>query len=240
MRSSRPSPSRSAVSAENPSCSRALLGSPKRWPERSQSRAGASAIGVGLPVSSLISSARSRIVVSTPGGEVVGLARRAARGAGDQAARDVLDKDEVAAGDAAVLDRQRLPMQRLPDKGRGHVAPYGVRRAAPASGAEDLARAVDVLEARPHKRQPVAAEIVIAVHLADQLGDRVRAVVEQRNRRVFGRRARLVEGLLGNRAAGRRHRRPSSASGSPSAQSNSFSDVSVLLSWSASGSWIED
>src|SRR3954447_3985258 len=59
-------PSRSAVPAENPRCPRALLGSPKRWPERSQSRAGASAIGVGLPASSLISRARSRIVVSTP------------------------------------------------------------------------------------------------------------------------------------------------------------------------------
>ena len=41
-------------------------GSPYRLPEWSQSRAGASAIGVGLPVSSFTSSASSRIVVSTP------------------------------------------------------------------------------------------------------------------------------------------------------------------------------
>ena len=39
-------------------------------------------------------------------------------------------------------------VQRLPDEGRGHVAPHRVRRAAPAPGAQDLARPVDVLEPR--------------------------------------------------------------------------------------------
>src|SRR5581483_1191461 len=59
------------------------------------------------------------------GAEIVDLARLAAQGASDQAARDVLDEDEVARRDAAVLDRQRLAMQGFPNEGRGHVAPYG-------------------------------------------------------------------------------------------------------------------
>ena len=67
----------------------------------------------------------------------------------------------------------------LPNEGRGDVAPNRVRRAAPLPGAEDLARSVDILKTRPDKRQLVAAEIIIAVHLANQLRDRVRAVMEQ-------------------------------------------------------------
>ena len=124
------------------------------------------------------------MVVSTP---EPGCRFRPARpqAAGHQAARHVLDEDEIAAGDAAVLHRQRLAMQRLPDERRRHVAPDCRRRAAPSAGAEDLAWTVDVLEAGLDERHLVAGEIVIAVHLADELGDRVRAVVEQRDGRVL-------------------------------------------------------
>ena len=157
MRSSAASPSRSGVAARKPELRARFVGSPKRRPERSQSRAGASAIGVGLPVSCVDQPREIEDRRLDPGGEIIDLSRRAAFGAGHQAARDILDKNEVAARDAAILDRQRLAVQRLPDEGRGHVAPYGVRRAAPAPGAENLARAVDILKPRPDKRQPVAA-----------------------------------------------------------------------------------
>ena len=52
-------------------------------------------------------------------------------GLGDQAARDIVDVDEVSAGLSAVLQRQCLAVQRFPDEGRRDIAPDRVRRAAP-------------------------------------------------------------------------------------------------------------
>src|SRR6185503_9733065 len=50
--------------------------------------------------------------------QVVDVAGLAAPRRGDQPLDDVLDVDEVARGDALVLERQRLAVQGLPDEGR--------------------------------------------------------------------------------------------------------------------------
>src|SRR5262249_30459630 len=59
-------PSSCVTPATKPSFSLALVGSPKRWPERSQSLAGVRAIGVAFPVMVLIRFASSRMLVSAP------------------------------------------------------------------------------------------------------------------------------------------------------------------------------
>src|SRR5262249_26328147 len=87
--------------------------------------------------------------------EVVDLARLSAQGAGHEAARDVGHVDEVARRDAALVELERLALERPPDEGRRDVPPDGRRRATPAARAEDLARAVDVLEARADGRHLV-------------------------------------------------------------------------------------
>src|SRR5919199_6385232 len=51
-------------------------------------------------------------------GQIIDLAGLAPERAGDQAPRDVLDEDEVAACRAAVLDRERLAVNRPPHAGR--------------------------------------------------------------------------------------------------------------------------
>ena len=94
-----------------------------------------------------------------------GCRRRRARRCSAQRIRprdDVVDVDEVAARDAAVVDWQRHALERAVDERRRHVPPDRRRRAAPLAGAEDLARAVDVLEARPHRRQAVLLVVVDA------------------------------------------------------------------------------
>src|SRR5215510_7373460 len=77
--------------------------------------------------------------------EVVHVAGLAALGAGKQAARDVLDVDEVAGGDAAVVELERQPLERAVHEGRRDVPPDRRRCAAPPPGSEHLARPVDVL-----------------------------------------------------------------------------------------------
>ena len=94
---------------------------------------GVSAIGVGLPVSSLISLGQLADRGLDAAGEVVD-ARPARRARRRRAGRDdVVDVDEVAGGDAAVLDRQRLALERPVDERRRDVAPDRVRRSR-ASG----------------------------------------------------------------------------------------------------------
>ena len=100
-------------SGDKAEVSRAFSVAAKRWPDRSQSRAGASAIGVGLPVVDVDAFGQIANGDLDAGAEVVGLTRLALERARHQAARDVLDVDEVAAGDAAVLDRQRLADEAL-------------------------------------------------------------------------------------------------------------------------------
>src|SRR4051794_20767066 len=101
------------------------------------------------------------------GGEVVDLAGPAAQRAGLEPARHVLDMDQVAARDAAVLHRQGLVLERLVDEGGGHVPPHGVDGATPATGAEHLAGPVDVLEAGLDEGHAETAPVVVAVQLAD-------------------------------------------------------------------------
>src|SRR5439155_25318511 len=115
------------------------------------------------------------------GRKIIRLTWNAAFGAGHEPARDILDKDKVARCDAAILDRQSLPVQRLPDKGRGHVAPHRMRRSAPAPGAKDLAWSINILEPGSDNRQLVPRGTVVAVHLAELLSARVRAVVKERS-----------------------------------------------------------
>src|SRR4051794_3820278 len=103
------------------------------------------------------------------GGQVVDLAGAAAQRAGRQAGGHVLDVDEVARGNPAVLHWQRLMLQRAVDERRRDVAPHRVDGPAPAAGAEHLARAVDVLEARLDERHAVAAVVVVAAKLAHDL-----------------------------------------------------------------------
>lgn len=137
------------------------------------------------------------------GGQVVDPARRTLERARHQAAGHVLDEDEVAAGIAAVVERQGLAVQRTPDEGRCDIAPDRVHRPPPLAGPKDLARPVDVGEARLDDRQAAALEVVVAVQLADDLGDRVGAVMVERDRLLLGGRRRRVVGLLGDGTGGR-------------------------------------
>src|SRR3546814_16109411 len=61
---------------------------------------------------------------------------------------------------------------------------------------------VDVLETRFDQRQAVAQPVVVPVELADQLRDRIRAVVIERDRGVLVGCLRGVIGFLGHGAAG--------------------------------------
>ena len=96
---------------------------------------------------------------------------------------------------------QRHALERAVDEGRHDVAPDRRGGAAPDARAERLARPVDVLEARAHRRQPEVGVVPDAVELAHDLGDLVRAVVVERDRAILGDGRRILVRLLRQRAA---------------------------------------
>src|SRR5207253_1839349 len=69
--------------------------------------------------------------------------------------------------------------------GWGDVAPHRGGRAAPTAGAENLSRAVDILESSLDEGHAVPGEIVVAVHFANEFRDRVRAVMVEGDGRIF-------------------------------------------------------
>src|SRR5262249_25034079 len=109
-------------------------------------------------------------------GDVVGTPRLTRQRAEHEAVRNVLSVDEVPRRDPTVLDRQGHILQGAVDEGRRDVPPDGRRGAAPLAGAENLSRAVDVLEPGLDRGQIVLLEVVVRVEFADDLGDLVRAV----------------------------------------------------------------
>src|SRR5262249_50326203 len=108
--------------------------------------------------------------------DVVDIAGHTARRAEKQPPDDVVNVDEVARGDARVVEPQWQAPECAVDEGRHDVAPDRRRRTAPPPRAEDLARPVNVLEPRAHGRNAVLALVPDAVELAHHFGDLVRAV----------------------------------------------------------------
>jgi len=153
----------------------------------------------GKPVDALCQLPHRRLGA---GPQIVDFARLALEGACHETAGNVVDEDEVAAGNAAIFHRQRLAMQRPPDEGRCYVAPDGMVRATPAPRAEHLARPVDILEPCLDEGHAVTRPVVVSVHLADQLGDGIGAVVIERHRRILARGFRAAERLFRHGAAG--------------------------------------
>src|SRR5579885_742763 len=136
-------------------------------------------------------------------GKIVDLAVLSIEGTGDETPRHVLDKNEIAAGVAAIFQREGFMMERLPNKGGGGVPPYGVRRAPPSARAKNLSRPVHILKSRLHKRQLAAHPKVVSIQLTDELGNGVRAVMIQRRRCVLRGGNGVIERLRRHGTAGR-------------------------------------
>src|SRR5262249_15923157 len=137
------------------------------------------------------------------GSKIVDLTRHAAQRSKTKPLDQILDEDEVPACNASVVQRQCALVERHPDECRDNIAPHRVGRAAPAAGAKNLARPIDVLKARLYERKAIAHEEVITLKLTDQLRNRIWAVVVERDRRILRRGLGAVERLFGNSAAGR-------------------------------------
>src|SRR5262249_55644765 len=65
---------------------------------------------------------------------------------GDQPKAYIINIDKIPCCYPLVLDRQRQIMQRFINKRWYDITPHGGRRATPLAGAQDLPRAIDVLE----------------------------------------------------------------------------------------------
>src|SRR5262245_33262362 len=99
--------------------------------------------------------------------QIIDLTGRALGGAQHEPAHDVVYENEIARGDAPVLNRQRHALQTSIDKGRGDVAPNRRGGAAPAARTQNLSRTVYILKTRFDHRQLMLLKIIIRVKLAD-------------------------------------------------------------------------